>query len=69
MTVTGRAFHILGKNDFIIPVVEAKNGKGLEYIIEMKKSGEKLMSTFFRGCEIVYDWGLFSVLLQYFLLD
>jgi hypothetical protein len=33
MTVTGRAFHILGKNDFIIPVVEAKNNKGLEYMI------------------------------------
>ena len=35
----------------------------------MKPDGNKTMSTFFRSCEIIYDWDLFSLLLQYFLLD
>lgn len=68
MAVTGRAFHILGTKNFIIPF-ESKTQKGLEYMIEMKLNGDKTMSTFFRDCEIIYDWDLFSILLAYFLLD
>lgn len=59
MGVTGRAIHILGNKNFIVPL-ETKDERGLEYIIEMKPDGNKTMSTFFRNCEIIYDWDLFS---------
>ncbi len=68
MGLTGRAIHILGNKNFIVPM-NKKEEKALEYVIEMKHDGNKTMSTFFRNCEIIYDWDLFSQLLAYFLLD
>ena len=49
MEVTGRAIHILGIKNFIVPM-DAKEEKALEYIIETKLDGNKTMSTFFRNC-------------------
>lgn len=48
MGVNGRAIHILGDRNFIVPNV-TKDEKGLEFMIEMKLNGEKVMSTFFRS--------------------
>lgn len=43
--------------------------RGLEYFIEMKADGNKIMSVILRSAQITYKLDVFMKLLQYFLLD
>ena len=69
MRIEAHSLSILNNDDFVLSPASNDLTLGLEYCIEMKTSGEKVMSAYLKSLEIDYKLKFFLELGKYFVLD